>query len=108
MTHVDVPLYGQGQGQPVGGRVEYLRCGLQTELEHVASCPVPVQTVVTIKQVEIDVPGSWQEDGQEVTNGHGDEDCVGRGAHVVLTQHNDDNGVGHQSHHHQEWHYVSK
>ena len=53
---IEIPLQGQGQGQPVGGCVEQLWAALQEELKHEASDGGPVQGGVLAKGVGVEVP----------------------------------------------------
>ena len=90
MTDVNVSLHCQSHCQPVGGGVEDLWHGLHHVLENVAECLVPLDAVVRVEGVEEDVAWTRKTYCQQITHGHGFEDCVGGGGHVVLVQHDDD------------------
>ena len=51
-----------------------------------------------------DSPRCWDEDGAEVTHGHGEQDTVGGGPHAGPAQDYDDDGVGDQGDHGQHRH----
>lgn len=51
-----------------------------------------------------DSPRCWDEDGAEVTHGHGEQDTVGGGPHAGPAQDHDDDGVGDQGDHGQHRH----
>ena len=44
------------------------------------------------------LPGRREDDGEEVRDGHGHENQVGRGPHVLLAQHDYDQDVGQEGH----------
>ena len=55
-------------------------------------------------EVRSDSPRCWDEDGAEVTHGHGEEDTVGGGPHAGPAQDHDDDGVRDQGDHGQHRH----
>ena len=59
VTHVDVSLHGQGQGQPDGRRVENLRHVFQHDHVGVARLFVPDGGVVA-QRVNVEIPGKVQ------------------------------------------------
>ena len=61
VAHIDVALDCQGKGQPVGGRVEYLRCCVQGKLKQEAREIAPLDGVMSTQAVGKDVPEKCDE-----------------------------------------------
>ena len=87
--------------------MEDLRSRLKEELIEEAGGWAPGDVVVTGEGVGEDDPGGGEEDGEEVTGGHGEEDRVGGGLHAGLAQDNDGEAVGEEGDQHEEGHHEA-
>ena len=87
--------------------VSHLRRRLQGELEGEAGESRPLDVVERLEGVEVDVPGRWQQDRQQVTHRHRHQHRVGGGPHGRPGQHDDDDRVGDEGDQHQDGHQVA-
>lgn len=100
-------LNGKSHGQPVGSSVKDLRSCLQGVLKDIAKADCPVHCLVGVKCEEVDIPWTGKQNGQQVTDSHGQQNCVGGGRHADPAQHPDDQAVGHKCYQHQQRHEVT-
>ena len=87
--------------------MEDLGSCLQRVFKDVAKADCPVHGLVRVESEEVDIPWTGEQDGQQVTDRHGQQHCVGGGGHADPAQYRDDQTVGHEGDHHQQWHEVT-
>lgn len=107
-SEIIVPLSSQEKSQPDGVCVKECWHYFVHDVENVA-CSRWVDDIPMVpKGVQVKVPGRGREQGEEISDCHGQQDKVRRRAHVWLPEDYDNQQIGHQREEKKKGQYVAK